>query len=86
MRDGKPVHRARSVATTRVFSIVARYQAEYRGVVQYYRLAYEPPRLSARLRWIMESSLTKTLAQKLRVTVTKVYRRYQTTFRLTEGP
>jgi Type II intron maturase len=64
---------------------VARYQAEYRGIVQYYQLATNLPAF-ARLRWIMESSLTKTLSQKLRVPVTKVYKRYQTTVQTDRGP
>jgi group II intron reverse transcriptase/maturase len=68
-----------------VFSIVARYQAEYRGIVQYYQLATNLPAF-ARLRWIMESSLTKTLSQKLRVRVRQVYKRYQTTVQTDRGP
>lgn len=35
---GKPVHRSSLIFETD-FSIVARYQAEYRGIVQYYHLA-----------------------------------------------
>ncbi len=39
-----------------------------------------------RLKWVMETSLTKTLAMKLRISVTKVYRRYKTTIRTDQGP
>ena len=46
------------------FSIVARYQDEYRGTAEYYRLAYNLHQLS-RLQWIMERSLTDTLAPKI---------------------
>lgn len=40
-RHGKPIHRAELLHDT-PFSIVAQYQWEYRGVVDYYRLAYNP--------------------------------------------
>ena len=45
MRRGKPIHLAQRVNDT-AYSIVAQYQAEYRGVVQYYRLAYNLRQLS----------------------------------------
>ena len=44
--------------------MVEKFQTEYRGVAQYYQLAYNVSRLT-RLRWVMETSLTKTLAAKL---------------------
>jgi hypothetical protein len=74
---GKPVHRPALVHNT-VFTIVHQYQAEYRGLVQYYQVAYNLHRLN-RLQWTMEQSLTKTLAHKLRTTVAKVYARFQAT-------
>jgi hypothetical protein len=63
------------------FSIIALYQAEYRGLVEYYRLAYNLHRLTT-LEGVMEQSLTKTLATKQKVSVPKVYRKYQTTVRV----
>jgi hypothetical protein len=42
------------------FTIVARYQAEYAGLVQYYLLAQDVFRLG-RLHWVMQTSLLKTL-------------------------
>jgi hypothetical protein len=83
-RRGKPVHLAARMPNA-VFSIVAQYQQEYRGIVDYYRLAYNLHRFG-RLKWIMEQSLTKTLAHKLNLTVNKVYRRYRTTIQTPEGP
>ena len=56
-------------------AIVAQYQAELRGVVQYYRLAYNVSRLH-RLKRVMEVSLAKTLANKFKTTCTKVYKKY----------
>jgi hypothetical protein len=84
MRHGKPVHLAVRMLNN-VYSIVAQYQQEYRGIVEYYRLAYNLHRFG-RLKWIMEQSLTKTLAHKLRLTVNKVYRRYLTTIQTPDGP
>src|SRR5215467_15466531 len=51
---------------------------EFRGVANYYRLAYNMHTLT-RLKWIMEQALTKTLAHKHRLSVPKVYNKYQTT-------
>ena len=58
------------------YSIVARYGAEYRGIVQYYLLAGDVFRLH-RLRWVMETSMLKTLARKHRSSVTKMAARHK---------
>jgi len=76
--EGKPIHRPELLRDT-VLTIVSMYQAEYRGLVEYYRLAHDLNRKLQRLKWIMERSLIKTLASKLRVTGQQVYKRYQTT-------
>jgi hypothetical protein len=39
-----------------------------------------------RLKWIMETSLTKTLAHKLKIRVLEVYRRFHTTINTPNGP
>jgi group II intron reverse transcriptase/maturase len=62
------------------FTIIELFQAEYRGLVEYYRLAYNLHRLTT-LEGVMEQSLTKTLAAKHRLSVPKVYRKYQAVFR-----
>lgn len=80
----KPIHRAELVHDS-VFSIVAHYQQEFRGIVEYYRLAYNLHQLN-RLKWVMERSLVQTLAQKLRISVRTIYRRYQTTLQTCNGP
>jgi group II intron reverse transcriptase/maturase len=67
------------------FTIVAKYQAEYAGLVQYYLLAQDVFRLG-RLHWIMETSLLKTLAAKHRSTVTTMARRYKATIETPHGP
>ncbi|HEX4673727.1 MAG TPA: reverse transcriptase domain-containing protein [Steroidobacteraceae bacterium] len=67
------------------FSIVATYQAEYRGLVQYYLLAQNVARLN-RLQWVMETSMLKTLASKHKSTVTKMARKYKATIDTPDGP
>ncbi len=62
------------------FTIIELFQAEYRGLVEYYRLAYNLHRLTT-LEGVMEQSLTKTLAVKHRLSVPKVYRKYEAIFR-----
>jgi len=84
LRGGKPAPRLELVHD-RDFSIVTRYQAEYRGIVEYYQMAYNRHRFH-RLRYVMERSLTKTLGQKNQISVTQVYRRYRHTFQTPQGP
>jgi len=76
MKNEKAVHRIELINDTD-FTIVATYQSEYRGMVNYYKLAYNL-RAMDHLKWIMETSLTKTLANKLKITVNQVYKRYET--------
>lgn len=83
-RHGAPCGRPELIHDS-VYSIVAQYQQAYRGVVAYYRRAYNLHRLN-RLKWVMERSLTHTLAQKLKVSVSRIYRRYQTTLQTDQGP
>jgi hypothetical protein len=67
------------------YTIIAKYGAEYAGLVQYYLLAQDVFRLG-RLRWTMETSMLKTLAAKHRSTVTKMARRYKITIESPAGP
>jgi group II intron reverse transcriptase/maturase len=84
LRRGKP-----AALLTRAhdsdFRIVGRYQAEFRGIAEYYQLAYNRHRLGM-LRWIMERSLTKTLGRKNKISVTKVWNRYRSTWQTPAGP
>jgi len=77
-RNNKPIHRKELTNNTE-YSIVAQYQSELRGFAEYYQLANDLHRLSS-LKWIMEQSLAKTLATKLKVTVKKVYKKYGTSW------
>lgn len=80
---GKPIHRNRLLDESD-FTIVATYQAEYRGVVEYYQLAHNLHCLN-RLRWVRETSLLRTLARKHRSSVVKQRRRYRTRLQTANG-
>jgi group II intron reverse transcriptase/maturase len=82
-RMGKPIHLAERLNDD-AYSIVSLYQAEYSGIVQYYRLAYNLSVLS-RLKWTAEVSLVKTLANKFRCRASEVYQRFQTRLTTAEG-
>lgn len=83
MRHGKPTHIPQRLNDD-AYSIVRLYQAEYSGIVQYYRLAYNLGKLS-RLRWVAQRSLVKTLANKLRCRASEIVRRYRARIETTEG-
>jgi group II intron reverse transcriptase/maturase len=83
MREGKPAQRG-SLLHDQDFTIVAKYQAEYRGLVQYYLLAQDVFRLDT-LRWVMETSMLKTLAGKHKSTVTKMAHKYKTVIDTPDG-
>jgi Type II intron maturase len=67
MAHNKPIHRTEMLNDS-VFSIIMHYQGVYRGIVEYYRLAHNVYGLH-KLKWIMEQSLVKTLAAKLKLEV-----------------
>ncbi len=74
-RKGKTMHRA-ELTNESDYTILATYQLEYRGIVNYYRLAYNLHTLQ-HLKWVMDTSLTKTLAHKHKLSVSKVYNKYR---------
>jgi group II intron reverse transcriptase/maturase len=84
LQRGKPIHLAARMDDA-PFSIVAQYHQEFRGLVDYYRMAYNLHRLG-RLQWVMEQSLTKTLAAKFRTSVSAIYDRYRATLQTPDGP
>jgi hypothetical protein len=63
---------------------VTQYQAEYRGIIEYYRLAYNLRQLQ-KLKWVMETSLTRTLAMKFKTSSRQIHRRLQTFHRTKDG-
>ena len=84
MEQGKPAKRA-ALRHNSVFSIVTQYQSEYRGVVEYYRMAHNLYALG-RLNWVMRMSLLRTLAGKQRSTARKVARKYGAILQTPDGP
>jgi len=84
MKCGKPTHRGELILNGD-YDIIATHQAEYRGYVQYYALAQDLYRLD-KLRWVMGTSLLKTLASKYKSTVSKMARRYRGTVDTESGP
>jgi group II intron reverse transcriptase/maturase len=84
VRNGKPRERPEWLNES-PYTIVTTYQAEYRGLVEYYRRAHNLAALR-RLQWAMQTSLLKTLADKLDLTVSQVARKYRTIFVTSEGP
>ncbi len=83
MKKGKPAQRG-PLLHDEDFTIVAKYGSEYRGFVQYYLLAQDVFRLEI-LRWVMETSMLKTLAGKHKSTVMKMARRHKATIDTPDG-
>jgi group II intron reverse transcriptase/maturase len=74
MRHGKAISR-KELTEDSDYAIVMSYQLEFRGIANYYRLAHNLSRLM-KLKWVMETSLTMTLASKHKISVSKVYEKY----------
>jgi len=75
-RGGKVIHKAELIVDTD-YTILQRYQSVLRGVCNYYCMAVNVSRRMSYIKWILEISLTKTLAHKLRCSVSQIYKRYQ---------
>src|SRR5262249_18912324 len=72
----KILHRAELLADTD-YTILQRYQAVLRGVYNFYCAAINVGRRMQKIKWILETSLTKTLAHKHKCSVTEIYKRHQ---------
>lgn len=77
MKNGKVTHRPELLRDDD-FSIIATYQQEYRGIVQYYLPALNVAQLS-KLQWVMQDSLLRTLANKHKSTRRAIRRKFSTT-------
>ncbi|MFE3279294.1 group II intron reverse transcriptase/maturase [Nocardia sp. NPDC059239] len=84
LAPGKPACRDR-IVNEDDYTIVGKFGAEYRGIVQYYLLANDVQRLH-RLRWVMETSMLKTLARKHRSSVSKMAAKHKTKVATSHGP
>jgi group II intron reverse transcriptase/maturase len=74
-RRGKPDSRIQFIDDDD-FSIIGRCGAELRGYVNYYLLAHNVGKLY-RLKWTIETSMLKTLANKHKSTVTRMAAKYR---------
>jgi group II intron reverse transcriptase/maturase len=83
MAKGKPGRRPAWIGLGD-YTIVAKYGAKYRGIAQYYMLAGDIRKMH-RLRWVMETSMLKTLAGKHGSSVTKMAARYKAKINTTGG-
>jgi len=72
---GKPVHMAQLEAES-VYTTIQRFQGVLRGVYNYYCMAPNVSTRTGHVKWILQISLVKTLAHKLRCKATEIYRRY----------
>jgi group II intron reverse transcriptase/maturase len=76
-RNGKPIHEAGLLCYSDA-QIIDVYQRRFRGLAQYYKYAVDRCRLG-KLKHVMETALTKTLANKFRTSVARIYRKYKST-------
>jgi group II intron reverse transcriptase/maturase len=81
LKKGRPTRRPELLHDDD-YTIVSKYQQEYRGLVQYYLMAQNVCWLG-RLRWVMETSLLQTLANKHKTTVGRITKKYKA---VTETP
>jgi group II intron reverse transcriptase/maturase len=58
------------------YTIISTYQLEFQGIANYYQLAYNMHTLHY-LRWVMDQSLTKTLARKHQTSVQHICDQYK---------
>lgn len=80
MRNGKAIHRPELLYLSD-YDIVIVYQIRYRGIANYYQLAYNMKSLG-KLKRYMENSLLKTLAAKHKLSVKTVAEKYKATIKV----
>jgi hypothetical protein len=83
-KKGESIHRAELLYSS-VAEIITQYQTEFRGIAEYYKYAEDIHVLNS-LQYVMEQSLVKTLAHKLKISVSQVYRKYGCTLRVEGQP
>ncbi len=81
-QNGKPIHEA-ALLHYSAAEIIETYQQRFRGVAEYYQYAIDRARLG-KLKYVMQSALTKTLAHKYKTSVPRIYQKYRGT-RMLDG-
>lgn len=76
-RKGKPIHEA-AILYYSDAQIIEMYQQRFRGLSEYYKCAADRKQL-AKLKYVMEVALTKTLANKFKTSVSRIYQKYRGT-------
>jgi group II intron reverse transcriptase/maturase len=82
-QTSKPIHRTEMLDDDD-FTIIEHYQQEYRGIVQYYKLAHNVSWFW-KLHWIAKVSLLKTLARKHQATAVAMLRKYEASLQAADG-
>lgn len=77
-RGGKVCHRNELLVDSD-YTIVQRYQSVLKGLYNFYCMTQNVGKRLATVKWILETSLVKTLACKHKTTVPNIYRKYGTT-------
>ncbi|MCY8234239.1 reverse transcriptase/maturase family protein [Priestia endophytica] len=77
MKKGKPIHKPERTINSD-YDIISQYQSEFRGFIQYYMMAYNVHRMG-KVKRTMELSLMKTLANKYKSKLNKMYKKYKST-------
>ena len=77
IRNGKVVSEASMTPMSDVF-VIDTFQARFRGIAEYYKYAVDRSALKA-LKNVMQEALVKTLAQKYKVSVSEIYKKYRGT-------
>ena len=75
-KNGKPIHRAGWLPNSD-YDIIGSYQAEYRGLVNYYIMAHNVH--LSEVESTAATSLLKTLAGKYKTSVAKIAKQYKAT-------
>jgi len=76
-KEGRITHKA-ELRSESDYTIVSRYQAVLHGVYNFYCMATNVSRRMSRIKWILEKSLTQTLANKHQCRVGRIYENYGT--------
>lgn len=85
IKNGKILHRSELIDDS-PFSIVSRYQSEWRGLAEYYQLAWNMNARLGRLFYFMNVSLAKTLACKLQISRKAIFETFRREVETPQGP
>lgn len=74
-RNGKPIHKSELI-TLSDFEIVLEYGTRFRGLYNYYKHAKNVGNVLGHIKWVMEQSLTATLAGKHKTSRKQILKQY----------